>query len=89
MTKCYITDPNSKKGFVEVSKNELVTIIGTEEIRPYASKIYRGVISIDEVPENLHEQVQTVVNNRISRFGEYHTQEIPAEELKSMIEEAI
>lgn len=86
MKHYYITDPNAEKGFVEVTEDEFTSFVGTEEARPYASKVYRGAISIEDVPEDIRVQVQTVVDNRIARFGEYNKQEIPAEELKSMIE---
>lgn len=89
MKHYYITDPTAEKGFIEVSEEEFTALLGTDETRPYATKVYRGIISIEDVPEDLRVQVQAAVNNRIARFGEYNKQEIPAEELKSMIEGAV
>lgn len=89
MKHYYITDPSSDKGFIEVSETEFTAIVGTEETRPYASKVYRGELSIDEVPEDLQTQVQAVVDAKIARWGEYDKQEIHASELKSMIEEVV
>lgn len=89
MKHYYIADPSAERGFIEVTEAEFNALLGTEETRPYASKVYRGIISIEEVPEDLRSQVQAVVNNKIARFGEYHSQEVPAEELKTMIEEVI
>ena len=89
MKHYYITDPTAEKGFIEVSEEEFTALIGTEETRPYASQIYRGLLSIEDVPEDLRAQVQAVVDSKIARFGEYNKQEIPAEELKSMIEGAV
>lgn len=86
MKNYYISNPNSEKGFEEVTETEFYAVIGDETIKPYANKVYRGRLSIDEVPEEHRAEVQTVVNNRIARFGEYSSQEVPAIELKDMIE---
>ena len=89
MKHYYITDPNAEKGFVEITEEEFNAIIGTEETRPYASKVYRGELSIEEVPEDIREAVQTIVDAKIARLGEYAKQEIPANELNNMIEEVL
>lgn len=85
----YITDPTAEKGFVEVTEAEFTALIGDETTRPYASKVYRGEMTIEEVPEDVRESVATVVAARVERFGEYAKQEVPAEELKTMIEGAV
>jgi hypothetical protein len=89
MKHYYIVDPTAEKGFVEVPEDEFTTLIGTEETRPYASKVYRGELSITEVPEDLRGAVQSVVDKKITRFGEYNKQEISASELNNMIEEVL
>ena len=89
MKHYYITDPSAEKGFVEVIEEEFNAIIGTEETRPYASKVYRGELSIEDVPEELQEAVQAVVDAKNARLGEYNKQEIPASELNNMIEEVL
>lgn len=89
MKHYYITDPSAEKGFVEVTEEEFNAIIGTEETRPYASKVYRGELSIEEVPEELREAVQSVVDAKIARWGEYNKQNISAEELNNMIMEVL
>lgn len=89
MKHYYIVDPTAEKGFVEVSEDEFTSFVGSEETRPYASKVYRSELSIEEVPEDLRGAVQTVVDAKIARWGEYNSQEVPAEELKEMIEEAL
>lgn len=85
----YYIAADNEKGFEEITETEWNAIIGTEEIRPYVYKVYRGLLSIDEVPEELREQVQTIVNNKIARWGEYKNQEINSNELQSMIEEVL
>ena len=89
MKHYYIIDPNADRGFVEVTEAEFTAFVGTEETRPYASKVYRGELSISDVPAELQEVVQTVVDTRIARLGEYNKQEIPASELNNMIEEVL
>ena len=89
MKHYYLSNPNSLKGFDEVTEAEFLAIVGDETTRPYAAPVYRGTLSIDEVPEDVREAVQAVVDAKIARFGEYNKQDVPANELKSMIEEAI
>lgn len=77
MKHYYITDLTQPKGFVEVTEAEWNAIVGTDETRPYASQVYRGEMTIEEVPEELREEVQTVVNNKIARWGTYENRDIP------------
>lgn len=71
MKKYYITD--IEKGQIEITEEEYISIFGTEDIKKYVVDIYYGKITISEVPTELQEQVQTIVNNRITRFGEYQS----------------
>lgn len=89
MKHYYLTNPNLPRGFDEVTESEFYAIFGDESTRPYTGKVYRGEISINEVPEELREAVQSVVDAKIARFGVYANQDVPANELKTMIEEAI
>lgn len=66
-----LSDSTQPKGFIEVTETEFTTLIGTEETRPYASKVYRNELSISEVPTELQEAVQAVVDAKIARWGEY------------------
>ena len=67
----YITDPTAEKGFVEVTETEFIALLGDETTRPYASKVYKGEITIEEVPEDVRESVATVVAAKVERWGEY------------------
>ena len=85
MAHYYIADNTQPKGFVEVTEAEFYALIGTEETRPYANRVYRGELSIDEVPEELRAEVQTVVDTKIARWGTYETREITDSEALNII----
>ena len=87
MKRYYITNPSAPKGFEEVTEAEFKAIHGSEEVRPYAGKVYRGEISIDDVPKELRTECESVVAARIERFGEYGTQPVTGTELQQMIDE--
>lgn len=87
--KRYYLHANNEKGFEEVTEAEFIAVVGDETTRPYAGKVYRGEMTIEEVPEEVREAVAEVVANRVARWGEYQSQEVPAAELKTMIEEVV
>lgn len=83
--QCFIfTDLVAK----EITEAEFCSIIGDEVIRPYASKVYRGELPIDEVPKDIRESVSAVVTKRIEYLGEYDQRRVPDKELKALIEVA-
>lgn len=86
MKHYYLSNPNSPKGFDEVTEEEFYAILGDETTKPYAGKVYRGELTIEEVPEDIREAVIAVVEARTARFGVYTEQDISAEELKNMIQ---
>lgn len=89
MKHYYITHRSFERGFKEVTEAEYLAFVGSKEARPYALKVYRNELSIEDVPSELQEEVQAVVNNKISLLGEYNKQEVSSSELKNMIEEAL
>lgn len=89
MKRYYITDPSSENGFIEVAESKFISLVGTEETRPYALQVYRGEIFIEDVPEELREQVQSIIEYKILHCGEYNELEISADELKDMLEGVI
>lgn len=89
MEHYYILNSKSQHRFDEVSESEFFSLVGNKEIRPYADKVYKGDISIEEVPENLRFDVESVVANKVARLGVYEDGEIDSSELKTMIEEVI
>lgn len=85
MTRYYISDPTAERGFVELTESEWFAIIGDEMTRPYASQLYRGDITIEDVPEELREVVQSVVDNKIERWGLYSERNISDTEALNIV----
>lgn len=81
----YIADNTQPRGFVEVSESEFIALVGDDTTRPYAGKVYSGVMSIDEVPEELREAVAAVVANRTERFGAWSERELTPQEALDII----
>lgn len=86
MKHYYLSNPNSPKGFDEVTEEEFHAILGDDTTKPYAGKVYRGELTIEEVPEDVREAVSAVVAARTERWGVYEDQDVSASELKTMIE---
>lgn len=89
MTHYYISNPNAEKGFEEITEAEWNAIIGQAPNDVYANKVYRGAMSIDDVPEENRETVQAIVNNKIEKWGLYEDQTISNNEFTNMIEEVL
>lgn len=81
----YIADRTNPRGFVEVSEEEFNALIGDDTTRPYVGKVYSGVMSIDEVPEDLREAVAAVVAARTERFGAWNERELTPQEALNII----
>lgn len=76
MTRYYISDSTAPKGFVELTQTEWLALFGTDETRPYASKVYRGEITLDDVPEDIRADVEAVVQAKVDRWGLYSEREL-------------
>jgi hypothetical protein len=72
MKNYYIRSKNG--GIEEVSEVEYFSIVGDKDHRSYASKLYNGSITINEVPEDKQTTVQNIVNNKIAKYGSYGAQ---------------
>jgi hypothetical protein len=76
----------STTGDIEVTKEEYLALIGEPPVSSYANQVYKEIITINDVPTEYREQVNTIVYNKIAKWGEYKNQTITALELKNMIE---
>ena len=89
MTHYYISNPNAEKGFEEITEAEWNAIIGQAPNSTYANQVYRGTISINEVPEENKETVQAIVDAKIAKWGLYEEQTVSSNELQNLIEEVL
>lgn len=71
MTHYYLLDEKNPRGVEEITQEEYLVVVGLSPVREYATKVYRGRISIDDVPEEHREATQAVVDARIARLGAY------------------
>lgn len=85
MERYYINDLAAECGFVELTETEWLALMGDETTRPYATKVYRGEMPIDEVPADLRDAVQAVVDTKVARFGLYSERRISADEALNII----
>lgn len=77
MKRYYITPGN---GFVEVTEEEFNLMRGTDETRPYISKVYMGEMTIGDVPAELREAVSASVEIIIMYQGLYVERKLSAYE---------
>lgn len=74
-------------GGVEITEEEYNTLL--TEIRTKAAlvdSLYRGEITLAEVPADWQAEIQRRVDERIQREGEMEEQEISGEEFMTMLE---
>ena len=64
---------NAPRGIEEVTEEEYLAVVGLPPVKDYAFKVYRGQMSIEDVPEEHREATQAVVDAKIARLGVYHT----------------
>lgn len=89
MKHCYITKTDAENGFIEVSEDDFNAFLGDEDTKPYAGKLYRNEITIEDVPEELREKVQAVVSKRIELLGNYQDAEITSNDFLNMVSEVL
>ena len=73
MKKYYLLNRNAPCGFEEVTEEEYLAVVGLPPVKDYAFKVYRGQMSIDDVPEEYRAQTQAVVDAKIARLGAYRS----------------
>lgn len=81
----YIADSAQPRGFMEVSESEFLAVVGDDTTRPYAGKVYRGEMPIEEVPEDVREAVAAVVAAKTERFGAWEERELTPQEALDII----
>lgn len=71
MGKYYLLNKNAPCGFEEITEEEYLAVVGLPPVKDYAFKVYRGKMSIEDVPEEHREATQAVVDAKIARLGAY------------------
>ena len=71
MGKYYLLNKNAPCGFEEITEEEYLAVVGLPPVKDYAFNVYRGKMSIDDVPEEHREATQAVVDAKIARLGAY------------------
>ena len=85
ITRHYISADN-EKGFEEITKEEWDAIINEPPVSGYATDVYKGRKTIDEVPEEYREKTQSVVEAKIAKWGLYKDTRISDSEFTEMVE---
>ena len=71
----YIEDKSQPNGFIEVTETAYKALFGDDTIGQYVRAVYSGDMVIDDVSIEHREAVQTVVSNRVNRWGLYQKTE--------------
>ena len=77
---------NAEYVAVKVTKEEFTQLIGSRQTAPYALAVWSEKMTIDEVPEELREEVQAIVSNRLAWCGSYADQPVTVQELRKFVE---
>lgn len=81
-TRPNITDPLT----VEITEDEYNAILADIQRKDeLVDQLYRGIITIDDVPEEWREEIQQRVDELIAEQGRYEDLDIPADEAINII----
>ena len=78
---------NLPGGVVTIAKEEAVQLFGAPEYRDYASRYYRGTITLADVPEAYREAVAACVAARTARWGAYADQPAQSDEVLTLAQD--
>lgn len=73
MKHYYLINKNAPRGFDELTEKEYIAVVGLPPVKEYANKVYRGKMSIEDVPEEHRVATQSVVDARVARLGAYRS----------------
>lgn len=81
-TRPNITDPMT----IEITEDEYNAILADIQRKDeLVDQLYRGIITIDDVPEEWREEIQQRVDELIAEQGRYEDLDIPADEAINII----
>ena len=78
---------NSDGVAVKVTEEEYRRLVGDRRTARYVNGVWSEKMTIDEVPEGLRDEVQTIVDNRIAWCGTYENQPASIQELLEFVAE--
>ena len=87
--KINLYDATKENGYIEFTPQEWDELMGNSPNTIYGIKVYEGAMSIDDVPEENRAVVESLVANKIAKWGEYKEQDISAEEFGEMLKGAL
>ena len=73
----------------QITEDEYLSLFGEKEYRLYAHKLYYGMISIEDIPEDKRDVVQNIVNNRIVKYGSYDSQPATLNDMNKAIQKLL
>lgn len=82
MARYRVTDKTGTR--VDVTQEQYLQIVGDASTRAYVAKVYRGEMAVEDVPADLRDAVEGVVEARTEFSGEYA---LPSEEALKLIVE--
>lgn len=71
MKHYFLLNRNAPRGFEEITEEEYLAVVGEPPVKEYATKVYRGEMTIEDIPEEHREATQDVVDAKIARLGAY------------------
>lgn len=77
---------NLPGGIDTISDDEVAVLFGAPEYRVYVSRVYRGEISLNDVPEAYREAVVYCVNERTTRLGRHSDQPAQSDEVLELVQ---
>lgn len=86
MSKKIYVVVNHYKPVEQLTEAEYLSLYGDESQRPYVLQLYKEEITSDSIPEDLRESVQTIVNNRIARWGLWKDLPANTHEVSELVE---
>lgn len=85
MTRYYIVEPTTERGYMEIEEKEFKSLHGTAETRPYIERVYMGEMTLADVPAELRDSVSESVETRLAYYGPYAERELSAEEALAIL----
>lgn len=81
----YYIPSATDQGYEQMEESAFFSMIAEKQRKNYANKVYYGKIELDSVPEEHRETVQTLVTERVAKYGRYEDKRIsPFEALKAV-----